>query len=312
MKPILKPCPQCHTVAVGISAGEIRCDHCGAMFRFDCPLCNAPHHRLMVFPDGRQCGDCRQVIPDRIIAQMINNALVVDETVRCDYCSAPTLRRRHMTTGNRCFFFPACSGQAGLFSAPQESYVFLDFETTGLEIGRDCLLEVGAVKVDVDGTETFYQSMIRPIGPIPAKITTITGIRDDMVADAPPLNEVLKGLMPFIGSAHLVIHNADFDMPWLLVSLLRHGWECPNNGVICTLKWAKASGESHASLGALTKKYRITNANAHRALADAAATRELFFIFDQLAKPARPHATAHDYLSQCQDMIRRYSGFVQA
>ncbi|NDD66402.1 3'-5' exonuclease [bacterium] len=312
MSALRKPCPSCGTVAVVVSGGVVRCQHCGVSHACDCPVCDAPHSQMGAVEDGVQCGQCRQVIRDRLIAQLIDNALMIDPSVRCEYCGSPTVRRRQGAFGNRCLFFPACSGQAGLFSTPQESYVFLDFETTGLEIGRDCLLEVGAVKVGADGDESFYQSFIRPTGKIPAKITTITGIDEGMVADAPTLQVVLSELIPFIGDARLVIHNADFDMPWLLVSMLRHGYECPGNTVTCTLKWARASGESQGSLGALTRKYHIHNPNAHRALADASATRELFFIFEQRAKPARPQQYARDYWPMATEVTTRYHAFVQA
>jgi len=312
MTALRKPCPSCGKVAVVVSGGVIRCEQCGVAHAWDCPVCDAPHAMLTPVAEGVQCGRCRHVLGNQLIAQLIDNALMVDHEVRCDYCGSPTVRRRQGTFGNRCLFFPACSGQAGLFSGPQESYVFLDFETTGLEIGRDCLLEVGAVKVSADGTESFYQSFIRPIGPIPPKITTITGIHEGMVADAPSLQAVLGDLIPFIGDARLVIHNADFDMPWLLVSMMRHGYDCPSNMVTCTLKWARASGESQGSLGALTRKYRIHNPNAHRALADASATRELFFIFEQRAKPSRPQQDARDYWKMATEVTTRYKAFVQA
>ena len=61
-----------------------------------------------------------------------------------------------------------------------------------------------------------------------------------------------------------------------------------DNRLICTLKWARLMKEGRASLGALTKKYKIGHLNAHRALADAAVTKELFFIYDRGQTVDRP------------------------
>jgi DNA polymerase III epsilon subunit-like protein len=133
-----------------------------------------------------------------------------------------------------------------------------------------------------------------------------------MVADAPDLKPVFERLAVFIGTSKLVIHNADFDMPWLLSGLLRHHIKIPDTSVICTLKWARAIGEPQASLGALTRKYGIGHANAHRALADAAATKEIFFIFDNEGKAPRPRAEVSEFVPQTKKIVDRYREYVQA
>ena len=121
--------------------------------------------------------------------------------------------------------------------------------------------------------------MIKPNGSISPKITKITGITNQMVIHAPDIKYGMQKLIEFIGDATLVAHNAKFDIPWLLSACHTHNITHKITETICTLEWARSLKEGSCSLGALTKKYKIGHNNAHRALADAAVTKTLFFIY---------------------------------
>ncbi len=317
MVPITKPCPRCHTPSVTLEGNRLRCIHDGCPFdtTFDCPICDMPLDRASHTTDSMDtflnCRGCNNAIGLKKIKYMIENGMQLDYTERCGLCNSPTVHRANMNLGHRCFFFPKCSGQTDLFGAVRESFTFLDFETTGLEIGRDYVIEVGALKIDEEGYEHVFQSLIKPPVSISPKITQITGITNEMVANSPSLLPVFKSLVAFIGTSKLVIHNADFDMLWLLSGVMRHALPLDDTQVICTLKWARAMGEPQASLGALTRKYGIGHANAHRALADAAATRELFFIFDRNNKVPRPVQTVSAFKPATQKLMDRYLNYVQ-
>lgn len=314
---LTKGCPTCKNATVILEHNRLRCSTSGCPFEttFDCPICDGSLDQATQSTDLLDtfltCPGCKNTIGLKKIKYMIDNGMQLDYTERCGLCNSPTIHRATMNLGHRCFFFPKCSGQTDLFGAVRESFTFLDFETTGLEIGRDYLIEVGALKIDEDGYEHVFQSLIKPPVPISPKITQITGITNDMVANSPPLLPVLKSLVDFIGTSKLVIHNADFDMLWLLSGVIRHNLNLSDTQVICTLKWARSMGEAQASLGALTRKYGIGHANAHRALADAAATRELFFIFDRNNKVPRPHQTVSDFKASTQKLVDRYPDYVQ-
>ena len=109
-----------------------------------------------------------------------------------------------------------------------------------------------------------------------------------MLKDAPLIDDVISSFSDFIGSSIIVAHNAEFDVPWLIHAFNKVGHSLSDNRIICTLKWARLMKEGRASLGALTKKYKIGHLNAHRALADAAVTKELFFIYDRGQTVDRP------------------------
>jgi len=170
----------------------------------------------------------------------------------------------------------------------KESLVFLDFETTGLEVGKDEIIEIGAIKLDEEGYDHTFQTFVKPDKPIASYITKLTGITEEMVANAPDLKTAITRFVDFIGNAIIVTHNTNFDIPWLQTACKRFDLQLQSTQSICTYKWAIGLNEPAKSLPALTKKYKIFHQNAHRALADALAARDLFFIFENISKESRP------------------------
>lgn len=230
----------------------------------------------------------------------------VDHNTRCQFCGGPTIHRKDVNLNNRCFFFPKCSGQSSLFGSSSEALTFLDFETTGLEVGKNNVIEFGALKIDEDGNEHTFQAFVRPKEVISEKITQITGIDAAMVEGASSLEETMQEFALFSANTKLVAHNADFDIPWLVTASLRYEIPLKIDTVICTLKWAREAGEPRCSLGALTKKYAIAHTNAHRALADAVATKEVYFIFENSYKNKQPQKPLSDYKNAAKILVEKY------
>lgn len=313
---ITSPCPSCRKQStVAISSHHLICSECDFKVAILCPICHSDIEPLSFSTqdelDGFDCDSCQNRISLFQIKQIIETPLTVDYQKRCSLCNSPTVHQAAANMGHRCFFFPKCSGQVGLFGKPK-SVVFLDFETTGLDIGIDEIIEVGALKIDTNGMETVFQKMVKPMKPIPPAITQITGISNEMVAEASPLKSIINDLKLFIGSASIVAHNADFDMVWLVSSYIKHQIEIGQNTVVCTLNWAKALKEARCSLGALTKKYGIGHQNAHRALADAVATKEIYFIFDQLNRESKPSVSIDSFLDMSEKIISRSTALATA
>lgn len=95
------------------------------------------------------------------------------------------------------------------------NFVAIDVETTGLSPVYNELIEISAIKYEnVQKKETF-STLIRPKKLISSSITNITGITNEMVKNAPLIEEVMPKLIDFIGEYPIVAHNANFDYSFL-------------------------------------------------------------------------------------------------
>jgi DNA polymerase-3 subunit epsilon len=112
--------------------------------------------------------------------------------------------------------------------------VVLDFETTGLTPLYHRTIEVGAVLVCRNRIEKTFSELMDPGSYIPAFITSLTGISDDMVEGKPAPEEVMPRLREFIGERPIVAHNASFDRRFLTAEMERAGLKL-RNPVLCTL-----------------------------------------------------------------------------
>lgn len=102
--------------------------------------------------------------------------------------------------------------------------VFFDLETTGLNVGKDHIVEISLIKVMPDGEEIERTELINPGVPIPEECSAIHGIYDQDVADKPTFEQLADDLLAFIGDADLAGFNSNkFDVPLLLEEFLRIG-----------------------------------------------------------------------------------------
>ena len=95
------------------------------------------------------------------------------------------------------------------------NFVAIDVETTGLSPVYNELIEVSAIKYENAKKMDTFSTLIKPKKEISASITNITGITNEMVKDAPRLEEVMPKLISFIGEYPIVAHNANFDYSFL-------------------------------------------------------------------------------------------------
>lgn len=163
-------------------------------------------------------------------------------------------------------------------SADTNAFVAFDLETTGFIPQRDEITEISAVKVVNGKVVDKFSSLVKPNRKISEKITAITGITNEMVADAPRINSVLLEFLKFIEGYDLVGHNiARFDLKFLDKYLVRMG-KSISCKIYDTLKLSKIyfKGMQSYKLTELAKILDIEHTNAHRALSDAEATAELY------------------------------------
>ena len=157
-----------------------------------------------------------------------------------------------------------------------KTFVVLDFETTGTLPQEDKITEIGAVKM-VDGkiVEKFA-TMINPERKIPELIVELTGITDEMVADAPKFEEVAGDLYKFCHGSIIIAHNLPFDYAFLKNMSKPLNYIYSNRG-IDTVAFARAvlPQLGHHKLNNICEHFGIELVH-HRAYNDAYATAQAF------------------------------------
>jgi DNA polymerase-3 subunit epsilon len=100
--------------------------------------------------------------------------------------------------------------------------VFIDLETTGINITADRIVEISMLKIMPDGKKDVHTHLINPTIPIPPETTAIHGISNEDVKDAPTFADMASNFVQFIGNADLAGYNAiKFDFPLLVEEFLR-------------------------------------------------------------------------------------------
>lgn len=155
-------------------------------------------------------------------------------------------------------------------------FISLDIETTGLSKERDEIIEIGAARYDDKGNQIdTYQTFVKPSAPIPEIITHITGIKNEDLKDAPSIEEVADELFDYMGNYPIVGHNISFDTEFLSEKGVMLTGELFDT---LTLSGILMPGLPSYSLEMITDELGIEHKAKHRALDDAVATAELFFI----------------------------------
>lgn len=154
------------------------------------------------------------------------------------------------------------------------SMVSIDIETTGLDSKSDSIIEIGAVRFSDHRIEAEFSTLVNPGRPIPAAITQLTHITNDMVRNAPSIRAVLPELIKFVGNAPVVGHNVRFDL-----SFLNLQGALVNNEIIDTYELATVlfPTATRYNLFALGQQLGIMlPPNEHRALDDSKAAHSVF------------------------------------
>ena len=161
-----------------------------------------------------------------------------------------------------------------------DEIVVFDIETTGLNPSQDSIIEIGAVRVAQGEIIDRFSSFVHPHAAISPRITELTGITDEMVKDAPDIEEVLPAFLEFVGDDPVLAHNASFDVGFIRAAAERQGVKF-RNLVLDTLAISRYlyPDERVHKLDAVAGRLGINNPNHHRAVNDAEVAAEIWFAF---------------------------------
>jgi DNA polymerase-3 subunit epsilon len=161
----------------------------------------------------------------------------------------------------------------------QVTFCVVDLETTG-GAETDMITEVGAVKVRGGEVLGEFQTLVNPKAHIPPLIAVLTGITNQMVANAPGLGHVLPSFLAFAHGTVLVAHNAPFDVGFLRRACEACDYRFPRWPVVDTAALARQillrDEVPNCRLATLARHFHTAIAPNHRALTDAQATVEVF------------------------------------
>ncbi|MYB21900.1 MAG: DEAD/DEAH box helicase [Chloroflexi bacterium] len=152
-------------------------------------------------------------------------------------------------------------------------YAAVDLEMTGLKPGFDEIIEVGVIRCTPERVLDSWQTLVRPMEMPPLRVQRMTGITPEMLESAPAWDQVEGRLRELLDGATLLGHNIGFDESFLDAAGIT-----PTSPSVDTLPLAQIldpAAPSHR-LGELCLRYGIPLDDAHRALADAEACRQLF------------------------------------
>jgi DNA polymerase III subunit epsilon len=156
-------------------------------------------------------------------------------------------------------------------------YAIVDIETTGGYAANNAITEVAIVLHDGNREVKRYETLVRPGMTIPRYVQALTGISDEMVADAPPFEEIAAVVYEWLKDAIFVAHNVNFDYSFLRHQLQECGYAL-NSKKLCTVRLSRKAfpGAPSYSLGNICQHLGINIPNRHRAGGDAHATAVLF------------------------------------
>lgn len=157
-------------------------------------------------------------------------------------------------------------------NTPADTFVVLDFETTGLS--PDCgdrAIEIGAVKIVEGRFVERFQKLMNPGFAISGFIAQYTGITNAMLRNAAPCGDVMAEFHEFLGDHNLVAHNASFDRKFLdseLAMISRSYTGCFSCSMLLSRRMIQDA--ANHKLETLVRHLGIqTEGTFHRALYDA-------------------------------------------
>lgn len=191
------------------------------------------------------------------------------------------------------------------------NYVLFDLETTGLSPENDAIIEISALKVSNGEVVDEFSTLVNPCRHIPYSASSVNGIMDDMVKDAPAIDIALKNFISFIGDSILVGHNIKrFDMGFIQRDAVNIFGKPISNEIVDTLILSRRylpDLYSH-SLESLSDHYGISYEGAHRALADCYINKQVYdCLAKEIANPSEA-AKAVKVCPKCGNILKKRTG----
>ncbi len=166
-----------------------------------------------------------------------------------------------------------------LLELPRD-FVLIDLETTGLSPEYDQIIEICAIRVVDLAIKDSWTSLINPGFKLDDFITSLTGITDQMLEDAPPLEDVIDDFLQFVGSDIVMGHNVNFDVNFIYDNSMKLNAQPFANDFVDTMRLSRRIFKnlpSH-SLSFLMEHFFAHKQIAHRAKEDCLCVFDLYML----------------------------------
>lgn len=155
-------------------------------------------------------------------------------------------------------------------------YAVVDIETTGGNNKTGKITEIAIYIFNGSQITDSFVTLINPECEIPYFITNITGINNEMVANAPKFYEVARKIVELTANKIFVAHNVSFDYNFIRKEFKELGFDFSRK-TMCTVELSRKYIPNHRSysLGNICSELGIEINGRHRAAGDALATVKL-------------------------------------
>ena len=171
-------------------------------------------------------------------------------------------------------------------------FLVVDFETTGNKAKEgDQIIQVGAVLIENKQIVSGYSTLVNPGVTIPPFIQQLTGISNEMVQQAPVVEDILPELLSMLDGSVLVAHNVFFDLGFLQYTLSACGYNPYDGPILDTVELSRLllPNQTGYRLTDLSTELEVEHDNPHQADSDALATAQILIALleklDQLPYP---------------------------
>lgn len=184
-------------------------------------------------------------------------------------------------------------------------YAIVDIETTGGSPRKERITEIAVFIFDGEKIVDEFSSLVNPERNIPYYITNLTGITNEMVAEAPKFYEIAKDIVEITEGKTLVAHNAKFDYSFIRQEFKNLGYSYKRN-LLDTVSLSRKLFPGYRSygLGNLCGELGIEINGRHRASGDAMATVKLFELLLQADEMSyNPGITLNSKISKLNPLL---------
>ncbi|MFV2029208.1 exonuclease domain-containing protein [Neisseria sp. S1] len=193
----------------------------------------------------------------------------------------------------------------------------IDLESTGGDMYQDRITEIAILRFN-KGKISRYEWLVNPQKNIPPFITSLTGISNEMVADAPHFADLVHDLLPLLRGTLLIAHNSRFDYTFLRHEFQRAGIHFASPA-LCSVQLSRKLYPQYFkhNLDSIIERFGIQTESRHRAMTDVTALADFLEISlkekgcDEWLKHVHtltnPHPLPHLFSEQLANEIYKLS-----